>query len=75
MPENQDLDCLSQFDFDEDVIDMFPAEIEDLGKRKGTNDARDSIVKKLCKTPSNPDTSMGGFKSIPVQKMPITSRG
>lgn len=54
---------------------MFPAEIEDLGKRKGTNDARDSIVKKLRETPPNPSTSMGGYKSIPVQKSPGLGRG
>lgn len=54
---------------------MFPAEIEDLGKRKGTNEARDNIVKKLRETPPNADAAMGGFKSIPVQKMPSLSRG
>ena len=40
-PENPDLDCLSEVELEE-VIDMFPAEIEDLGKQKrGSNDARD----------------------------------
>jgi hypothetical protein len=63
--EDQDIDCVSQEELD-DVLDMFPAEIEDLGKRRGTNDARDNIVKKLRETPPNADAAMGGFRSIPV---------
>ncbi len=59
----------------EQEIDIFPAEVEDLGKRRGTNDAREGIIKKLRETPPNPDTSMGGFKSIPVQQMPKVTRG
>ncbi len=51
---------------------MFPAEIEDLVKRKGTNAARDAIVKKLHGTPPNADASMG-YKQTPVQKMPSVS--
>lgn len=64
-PEDQDVDCVSQDELD-DSLDMFPAEIEDLGKRKGTNEARDNIVKKLRETPPNADAAMGGYKSIPV---------
>ncbi len=45
-PEMQDVECLSGGE-QEDAMDMFPAEIEDLGKRKGTNSARDAIVKNL----------------------------
>lgn len=53
---------------------MFPAEIEDLGKRKGTNEARDNIVKKLRETPPNADASMGGYREVPVTKMPSFPR-
>lgn len=77
-PEEYGVDCLSE-DFNpyysDDSLDMFPAEVEDLGKRKGTNDARDNIVKKLRETPPNADATMGGYRSVPVQKMPSTSRG
>ena len=76
-PEAPDLDCLSEVDMEE-VIDMFPAEaeIEDLGKQKrGSNDARDQIVKKLRSTPPNPTATMGGYKEVPVQKMPGLTRG
>ncbi len=64
-PETQDVECISDGE-QEDSIDMFPAEIDDLGKRKGTNDARDAIIKKLRETPPNADTSMGGYRQIPV---------
>ncbi len=73
-PDEYEVDCISM-DEEEQDIDIFPAEVEDLGKRRGTNDAREGIIKKLRETPPNPDTSMGGFKSIPVQKMPHVSRG
>ena len=43
------------------------AEVEDLGKRRGTNDARESIVKRLRQIPPNANTSLGGYKNIPVQ--------
>ncbi len=56
-------------------IDIFPAEVEDLGKRRGTNEAREGIIKKLRETTPNADTSMGGFKSIPIQRTPHVSRG
>ncbi len=72
-PDGYEIECVSLEDDDE--LDMFPAEIEDLGKRKGTNEARDEIVKKLRSTPPNPDANMGGYRSIPVQKMPVVSRG
>lgn len=72
--EEHDVDCLSEDDFEQDTLDMFPAEIEDLGKRKGTNDARDSIVKKLRETPPNADASMGGYREVPVTKMPSLQR-
>lgn len=51
-----------------DQIDIFvtDAAVEDLGKRKGTNAAREEIVKKLRQTPPNPSTSHGGFRSVPV---------
>jgi hypothetical protein len=53
---------------DEELIDVLnaEAEIEDLGKRKGTNAARDEIVKRLRQTPPNPNTLQGGFRSIPI---------
>lgn len=73
-PEMQDIECISEGE-QEAILDMFPAEIEDLGKRKGTNPARDQIVKKLRETPPNADVNMGGYKEIPVQKMPNLSRG
>lgn len=73
--EEHDIEYISEEEFDHDAIDMFSAEVEDLGKRKGTNDARDNIVKKLRETPPNADASMGGYKSIPVQKMPSMQRG
>lgn len=60
-PETHDVECISDGE-QEDSIDMFPAEIEDLGKRKGTNSARDAIVKKLRETPPNADASMGGYR-------------
>ena len=48
------------------------AEIEDLGKRKGTNDAREAIVKRFRQTPPNANTSQGGFREVPVY--PSTSK-
>lgn len=78
--EEPDIDCISEFD-PEEAVDIFPigadtdAEIEDLGKRtRGTNSARDDMVKKLRQTPINPNVSLGGYKSIPVQKMPSMQR-
>ena len=53
---------------------MFPAEVEDLGKRKGTNEARDNIVKKLRETPPNADALMGGYREVPITKMPSLQR-
>ncbi len=73
-PDEQEIECISEDDVD-DEIDMFPAEIDDLGKRKGTNDARDEIVKKLRATPVNADAAMGGYRQVPVQKMPTVPRG
>jgi hypothetical protein len=73
-PEMQDVECISDGE-QEDALGMFPVEIEDLGKRKGTNSARDAIVKKLRETPPNAEASMGGYKQAPVQKMPNLSRG
>ena len=54
-----------------DVIDVFAAgaDVEDLGKRKGTNPARDELVKKLRDTPPNANTSFGGYRAVPVQPM------
>ncbi len=45
------------------------AEVDDIGKRKGTNPARDELVKKLRDTPPNANTSFGGYRSVPVQPM------
>jgi hypothetical protein len=61
--EEPDVDCFSQGASDEEV-DVFPVgvEVEDLGKRKGTNAARDEIVKKLRETPPNANTNQGGFR-------------
>ncbi len=64
-PEMQDVECLSDRE-QKDALDMFPAEIEDLGERKRTNSARDAIVKKLRETLPNADASMGGYKHVPV---------
>ena len=68
------MDCVSEVD-PEDAVDLFPiavdADVEDLGKRRrGTNSARDDMVKKLRETPINPNVNLGGYKSVPVQKMP-----
>ena len=75
-PEEPEIDYISGDEYEEDV-DMFPVgvEIEDLGKRKGTNDARDNIVKKLRQTPPNPSAAMGGYREIPVTKTPPITRG
>lgn len=55
--EEPQVDCCS----DEEDVDVFntegEADVEDLGKRKGTNSARDEIVKKLKETPPNANTS------------------
>ncbi len=45
------------------------ADVEDLGKRKGTNDARESIVKRFRDTPPNASTSHGGYREVPIQGM------
>lgn len=67
--EEAEVDCFT--DEDGDLVDVFTAgaEIEDLGKRKGTNPARDDLVKRLRDTPPNANTSMGGYKSVPVHPM------
>jgi hypothetical protein len=64
--EDPELQCVSEEDLSQDV-DIFEAEIEDLGKRKGTNEARESMVKKLRETPSNPNTAQGGYRDVPVR--------
>lgn len=51
------------------------ADVEDLGKRKGTNDARDSIVKRFRDTPPNASTSHGGYREVPVQGMKSSGAG
>lgn len=68
-PEDALVACYSEDD--EQVVDLFNfgADVEDLGKRKGTNPARDDLVKKLRDTPPNANTSQGGFRSVPVQPM------
>ena len=52
------MDCFPLGDSDQEV-DVFPvgAEVEGLGKRKGTNSAREEIVKKLRETPPNANTN------------------
>lgn len=35
-------------------------DVDDLGKRKGDNEARQNIIKKLRSTPTNPNVAMGG---------------
>ena len=67
--EEADAGCFS--DAEDDEVDVFTAgaEVEDLGKRKGTNPARDDLVKRLRDTPPNANTSMGGYKQVPVQPM------
>lgn len=65
--EDPMIECLSeQEDMLADVLNA-DAEIEDLGKRRGTNDARDEMVKKLKMIPPNAHTSQGGFREVPIQ--------
>ena len=71
------VDCLSEqgesFESDADILNT-EAEVEDLGKRKGTNPARDDIIKKFRSTPPNANTSQGGFREVPISGMnPKTS--
>ena len=67
--EHPVVECFSeQFDQPVDVLNA-DAEVEDLGKRKGTNEARESVVKKLRETPPNPNTTHGGYREVPVQGM------
>ena len=64
--EDPELQCVSEEDLAQEV-DIFEAEIEDLGKRKGTNEARESMIKKLRETPSNPNTAQGGYRDVPIR--------
>ena len=52
--EKPTIECLSEQEehLDTDVLNA-DAEIEDLGKRRGTNDARDEMVKQLRMIPPN----------------------
>ena len=46
--ENQVIECLTgQDDYEEADVLNADAEVEDLGKRKGTNSAREDMVKKF----------------------------
>ena len=55
-PEAPEMQCLSEDDTLPDA-EILMTEIEDLGKRKGTNEARDNIVKKFKQTPDNPNNT------------------
>ena len=55
--EEPTIECLSEQEehLDTDVLNA-DAEIDDLGKCRGTNDARDDMVKKLRTIPPNANT-------------------
>ncbi len=69
--EHPNVECVQQDDDLFDAADVLSADadVEDLGKRKGTNEARDSIVKRFCNTPPNASTSHGGDREVPIQGM------
>ncbi len=71
--EHPHIECVHQYEDHGEAADVLSADadadVEDLGKRKGTNDAREGIVKKFRDTPPNASTSHGGYREVPIQGM------